>query len=400
MHTRILHIDMDAFFASVEVVKNPALKGLPVIVGGRKDDTRGVVSTASYEAREFGVHSAMPLVTARKLCPHAVYLPGSMADYSAVSKQIHTILRSVSPLVQMASVDEAYVDITGSIRLFGGEDAIAKHLKERITADTGLPCTVAIASNKLVSKVASGEGKPAGYLNIPSGEEAAFLAPLPIEKLPGAGPKTCRRLHTAGVRTIGDLAAFPEARLMRTFGQGGYSLRRAAQGISNSEVTVERVPKSIGRETTFHEDKGDWQEVLRILMYLQERTLYALREQGMEARCVTLKVRHSDFSTFTYGATLPSPTALDVDIQSAVAGLVAKAQSKSGKIRLIGISVSQLTHNQHQLNLFSGKRDEKWEKTQSSVDDIRKRHGFDAMRTGKSMALGKKVKFSNPSLSK
>ncbi|PCJ64726.1 MAG: DNA polymerase IV, partial [Candidatus Hydrogenedentota bacterium] len=306
---------MDAFFASVEVVKNPALKGLPLIIGGLKEDSRGVVSTASYEARKFGVHSAMPLVQAKKLCPHGVYLRGNMADYSAASKQIHTILCSVSPLVQMASIDEAYVDITGSVRLFGGEDAIANWIKETIFHETKLPCTVAISSNKLISKVASAQGKPAGYVNVPSGDEATYLAPLPVEKLPGAGPKTCESLRKTGVYTIGDLASIPEDRLMRSFGQWGYSLGRAARGISNSEVKIEHTPKSIGRETTFHEDKGDWDEVLRVLMYLQERTLYALREKGMEARRVTLKVRHSDFSTYTYGATMSNPTALDVEIQ-------------------------------------------------------------------------------------
>ncbi len=400
MERRILHIDMDAFFASVEQVFNPELRGKPLIVGGAAGDTRGVVCTASYEARKFGVHSAMPLVQARRLCPHGIFIRGHFEHYQAASEKIHTILETVSPLVEGVSIDEAYVDITGSRHLFGGDDAIAHYLKTRIREETQLPCTVAVASNRLVSKVAADHAKPDGYRNVAPGEEGAFLRPLPIGKLPGVGPRTQEILEALGVMTIGRLADLPLATLMNVFGASGYALQRAARGMGSAEVVPESLPKSIGRETTFERDLNDWNEVERILAYLTERATYALREQQMETRCVTLKIRYGDFKTNTFAKTLTEPTCIDAEIVDALHGLIPKAKERRTRVRLAGVSLSSLSYNQHQLSLFDRKGKDKWERVLESVDHIRERHGFEFLRFARSMGLGRKVQLATPSLSR
>lgn len=379
MSRRILHIDMDAFFASVEVARNPALRGKPLIIGGDVLDTRGVVSTASYEARKFGVHSAMPLSQAKRLCPHGIFMRGDHEAYREASNKIFEVFDTVSPLVEGVSIDEAYIDITGSIRLFGGEDAIARHIKEGIRVATALPCTVAIGSNKLVAKIGSDKAKPDGYLNIPTGGEAAFLRPLPIGRLPGVGPRTREMLESLGVITIGSLADLPPDTVMRVFGQGGFALQRAAQGVSTSPVEPESIPKSMGRETTFERDLLDWNEITRILGSLTERTCYALRESMMETRCVTLKVRYADFSTHTFSHTLTEPTCVDAEILSVLHDLLPKAKARRARVRLIGVSLSSLVYNQRQMYLFGRKNYEKWERAMHSVDDIRSRFGFDSI---------------------
>jgi len=399
-HRRILHIDMDAFFASVEQVLNPALKGKPLIIGGDATDTRGVVSTASYEARKYGVHSAMPIAQAKRLCPHGIFMRGSFENYRIASEQVHEILHSISPLVESVSIDEAYVDITGSLKLFGGEEAIARLIKERIREATQLPCTVAIASNKLVAKVGSDEGKPDGILLIPNGTERDFFRPLAIRKLPGVGPRTAETLESLGIMTIGHLGDLPTPTLLTVFGPAGYSLQRAARGISISEVVTESTPKSVGRETTFERDLLDWDRIVRILIYLTERTAYALREKQMEARCVTLKVRYSDFETHTFSETLREPTCVDTEIFTTLERLIPKAQERRARVRLIGVSLSSLVYNQHQLYLFGRKNNEKWERAMESVDKMRDRYGFELVRVARSVELGKDVKLATPSLSR
>jgi len=400
MERRILHIDMDAFFASVEQVRDPSLLGKPLIIGGTKDDRRGVVSTASYEARRYGVHSAMPLSEAKRLCPDGIYMRGNFADYSAASKKVRMVLDRVSPLVQMASIDEAYVDVSGSQQIFGGDDGVAVFIKREIRRETGLPCTVGIAPNKLIAKVASDAGKPDGYLRVAAGDEAAFLAPMPIRKLPGAGPKTCEALAVLGIGTIGELAGWPLAALQARFGPSGLGLQRAARGMSISEVETERIPKSIGRETTFSQDLGDWQQIERVLHYLMERTMHALREEKMQARRVTLKVRHADFSTYTFAYTLAEPTCLDGEVHEALQGLIARGKDGRARVRLIGVTLSQLSRDQQQLSLFGSRHKEKWEHVIGSVDQIRERHGFEYLRSAASMALGRDVKLATPSLSR
>jgi DNA polymerase IV len=353
MERRILHIDMDAFFASAEQVRDPRLRGKPLIVGGTKEDVRGVVATASYEARVYGIHSGMPLAEARRRCPHGVFMRGDYACYAELSQRLRGILETVSPLVEFASIDEAYIDVSGSQRLFGGDGAIAAHLKRRIREETQLPCTIAIAPNKLVAKIASNEAKPDGYLRIANGEEAAFLAPLPLAKLPGAGPHTQQLLESLGVMTIGALARLPASALYAVFGAMGYALQRAAQGVSTTPVEPDSLPKSISRETTFERDLLDWEHIERILLYLMERAAFTLREKGLETRCVTLKVRYADFKTQTFAKTLPEPVSLDRDLLAALRELLPKGRARRAQVRLIGVCLSALTYNQHQLPLFA-----------------------------------------------
>ena len=391
---------MDAFFASVEQVRNPSLMGKALIIGGDKLDRRGVVCTASYEARKFGVHSAMPLVEAKRLCPHGIYMRGNFEHYQAASEEVRAVLETVSPLVQCASIDEAYVDVSGSQRLFGGDDAIARYIKQRIRQKTQLPCSIAIAPNKLVAKVASDEAKPDGYLRIEEGEEKAFFRPLPLKELPGVGPRTRETLESLGVLTVGALAELPLETMLSVFGQMGYALQRAACGISTSVVEPESMPKSVSRETTFDRDLLDWNEIERMLVYLTERALYALREKGMETKRVTLKVRYADFKTYTFAKTLPEPTCLDRTIIKALHELLPKGQARRGRIRLIGVALTSLTYNQHQLRLFDRESAEKWERTLAGVDRVRKRHGFELIRTARSLSLGRRPKLATPSLSR
>lgn len=386
MDRRILHIDMDAFFAAVEVVRDPSLRGKPLIIGGTKEDVRGVVSTASYEARAFGVHSAMPISEAKRRCPQGIFMRGDHALYGKVSREVHAILDTVSPLVQMASIDEAYIDVTGSQKLFGGDDAIAAHIKNTIRTQLSLPCTVAISPNKLVSKIGSGEAKPDGYHCIKAGGEAAYLAPLSVRKLPGAGPKTCDRLELLGLFTLGHVAAQPAKTLERAFGeQMGLWLHRAAHGIGSDVISLDHTAKQISRETTFAEDLADWSQLESVLAYLLERCMYTLRESNLEARRITLKVRYSDFETKTFSKTLEEATAIDQVAMDALRTLVPKAQERRARVRLIGVSLGQLVENQHQLKLFSPERDVQWEQVLTKVDAIRGKHGFQSLQTGKSL---------------
>ena len=381
---------MDAFFASVEEVLDPSLKGKPLIIGGAPGDTRGVVSTASYEARKYGVHSAMPLSQARRLCPHGTYIRGHYEAYSAASGKVMSILHEVSPLVECVSIDEAYVDITGSVKLFGGEDAIALHIKRRIREETQLPCTVAIASNKLVAKVGSDEGKPDGYLNIPPGGERDFLRPLAVRRLPGVGPRTGDTLESLGIMTIGALGDLDLSILTNAFGQWAYVLQRAARGVSGSQVTTESVPKSVGRETTFERDLLDWDRVEQVLVKLAERAAHALREKLMEARCVTLKVRYADFKTHTFSKTLTEPTCVDSDIIEALRELLPKAKQRRARVRLIGVSLSSLIHDQRQMHLFDRKDYARWQRVFEKVDEIRQKQGFNSVNLARSMKKKKK----------
>jgi DNA polymerase-4 len=399
MVRRILHIDMDAFFASVERVLDPSLERKPLIVGGDPDG-RGVVCTASYEARAFGVHSAMPLATAKRLCPQAIFIEGHFDHYRDASGKIMSVLEGVSPIIERVSLDEAYVDITGSLRLFGSGYAIATKLRDEIRERTGLAGSVGIAGNKLVAKIASDEAKPDGLVEVPAGGESAFLLPLPVSRLPGVGPRTEESLDQLGVHTIGHLAALPHEALTKIFGQAGYALQRRARAIDFSPVEQSPYPKSIGRETTFAEDLVDWDRIESVLYYLMEKATYALREQRMEARCVTLKVRYADFKTLTFAKTLPYPTDLDTLVYGTVRELLPKAKSRRARVRLVGVSLSSLVHNQHQLSLFPAKALEKWHRAFAAVDRVRDKYGFDLLRSARSMQLGRDFRLLTPSLSR
>lgn len=386
MARRILHIDMDAFFAAVEVTRNPALRGKPLIVGGAPDDARAVVSSASYEARRFGVHSAMPIAQARKLCPHGVFIRCSHGVYGAASKRIQDLLESITPTIQMASIDEANLDITGSIHLFGNEDALAASLKQHILEQEHLTCTIGIASNKMVAKVAANECKPDGYLSIPPGGEAAFLAPLPVGKLPGVGPRTRETLETMGVMTVRQLADMPESMLKRLVGeQGARALHTAALGLGSDAVTPRGLPKSISRETTFSQDLLDWRLVEPVVFQLAEHCAHTLRSESLETRRITLKVRYSDFDTKTFARMLPEPTTLDIEINEALQLLLPKARQRRARVRLVGVNLSALSFNQHQMRLFQRDEREKWERLTKTMDAVRGKLGFDALHVGQAL---------------
>lgn len=392
MARRILHIDMDAFFASVEQVHDPSLRGKPVIVGGAIEDRRGVVSTASYEARVFGVHSAMPLAEAKRRCPQGVFLRGNFERYREASQAVFEILRSVTPEIQVASIDEAYLDLTSSLKLFGGDDAIAHYLKQQIHDATSLPCTIGIAANKLVAKIASAHGKPDGYLCIPTGAEAAFLAPLPIGALPGIGARTQVPLKRQGIHTAGQLAAFDPDVLLRAIGPISTRLQRMARGESTSAVRAHGMPKSMSRETTFAEDRTDWPGIESTLISLTEKAAHALRQQGLEAQHVTLKVRYADFQTLTFGKSLASPTTVDQDFIRALNELLPKAKARHAPIRLIGLTLGTLTSGQQQLTLFDDANHESWNRVLASVDTVRQRHGISILKSARAIGREKKTK--------
>ena len=391
MTRRIFHIDMDAFFASVEVALNPALKGKPLIVGGNADDARSVVSSASYEARNYGVHSAMPIAQAKRLCPHGIFMRCSHGVYGEVSRRIQEILETATPDIQMASIDEANLDITGSIHLFGHEDNIAKHIKQAVLEQERITCTIGIASNKMVAKIAANECKPDGYLSIAKGSEQAFLAPLSVSKLPGVGPHTREALENLGIMTVSQLAVVPEQSLKRVFGeQAALSLHQAARGIGSDAVTPRSAPKSISRETTFQEDLMEWRLIEPVIFRLAEHCAHSLRMEGMETKRITLKIRYSDFQTKTFAKTLVDNTTLDIEIINALKALFPKAKTRRARVRLVGVNLSCLTYNQHQLRLFNRKESEKWEQVYRTVDVMRNKLGFDAVHVGKALEHRKK----------
>jgi DNA polymerase-4 len=381
----ILHVDMDAFFAAVEVVRHPEYRGKPLIVGGNKEDLRGVVATASYEARTFGVHSAMSLAEARRRCPHAIFIRGNHALYAAVSKQVRQILETFSSKVEMASIDEAYLDISGSLHLFGDSPlSLARQLKQQIRAQLELPCTVAVAANKLVAKIASDRAKPDGLRIVPPGEEAAFLAPLPLKQLPGAGPKTCEQLQRLGLNTLGDLVAAPLSLLERAMPPAAaMALQRRAAGRHFGEVVPLRLPKQISKETTFSQDTSDWASIEQTLFQLADRCLIALRKRAMETRRVTLKVRYADFETKTFAQALAQPTAVDAEVYAVLHALIPKARARRGRVRLIGVALGELACGQHQLSLFENTPTERWDRLLRQVDALRDKHGPNAVHLGR-----------------
>jgi len=375
---------MDAFFASVESARDPSLRGKPLIVGGNLDDLRSVVSSASYEARRYGVRSAMPIAQAKRLCPHGVFMRCSRGVYGEASRRIQEILETATPHIQMASIDEANLDITGSIHLFGDEEKLARHIKNAILEQERITCTIGVASNKMVAKVAANECKPDGFLSIAPGAERDFLAPLSVGKLPGVGPHAKEALENMGVMTIGRLATVPEPTLKRMFGeQGAASLLRAACGMGSDEITPQDQPKSISRETTFPEDLSDWRVIEPVVFRLAEHCAYALRSEGLETKRVTLKTRYADFQTKSFAKTLSDPTALDVDIMAALRELFPKAQARRARVRLVGVHLSALSWNQHQMRLFNREKMEKWERVSQTVDTVRGKLGFDAVHVGR-----------------
>ena len=380
----ILHVDMDAFFVSVELLERPELRGKPVIVGGGPNQ-RGVVTSASYEARKFGVHSAMPLRTAGKLCPHGVFLDGHHEKYSEWSDRVATILAKFSPIVEMVSIDEAYLDLSGTERLHGPPLAATDKLLRTITRDTGLPCSGGLATTRLVAKVASDQAKPRGLLWIAPGSEARFLAPLSVRKIPGIGEVTERALRALSIATVEQLAAQSLEKLEKVFGQWGTALYRKARGGDSYEFVIDAEPKSISHNHTFGEDTGDTEVLSAMLSHLSQKACKRLREAGLATRTLTLTIRYTGFDTYTRSKTLGEPTQLDADIFAAFQKLFREHRDHRRKIRLLGVSLGALTHGAQQLDLLSPERRNKLEKLTRAADTLRDRFGFDSVKFGGSL---------------
>jgi DNA polymerase-4 len=381
----ILHVDMDAFYASVEQRENPELKGKPVIVGGVSG--RGVVCAASYEARPFGIHSAMPIARARRLCPQAVFLPVRMKLYAQIAHQIREILLSCTPLVEPLSLDEAFLDVHGCQGLFGPAPEIGRKLKARIQAETGLIASVGVAGNKFLAKLASDHGKPDGFVVVPPDQVQGFLAPLPVGRIWGVGAKSEKRLHDLGIQTIGQLAALPEKVLSDQFGDSGRHIWRLAHGVDDRAVVSDREAKSISTETTFASDVAD-RHVLRIwLLDLVDHLAGRLRREQVHARTIEIKIRSSDFRTQIRAQTLPEATNVtDVLWQSAKTLFERSLTRGLLPVRLLGVGVSRLTREAVvQGNLFDGEERRRQQAVDQAVDTIRGQFGTDAIRRGSSV---------------
>jgi len=337
---RILHIDMDAFFSAVEQRRRPELADKPVVVGGGGDPTkRGVVSTASYEARKFGIHSAMPLRTAYKLCPHAIFLPVDYEEYSRVSKEVKAILREFSPIMEDVGIDEAFLDISSIDR---PSEKIAEEIKKKIRGETGLTCSIGIAPNKLLAKMASDMHKPDGFTLITEDDIRSRIWPLPVRKLWGVGPKTEAYLKEKGIQTVEDLASLSLDRLIEEFGQSyGSYLYEASRGIDESSLVTHWEPKSISRETTFQRDVDNWQALAKALVELTKEVVLHMKEEGYQGRTVTLKIRFNDFKTFTRAKTLSQHIDSEEEVRKAAFNCLSRVEIKK-KVRLIGVRVGNL----------------------------------------------------------
>jgi len=337
---RILHVDMDAFFAAVEQMRHPELVGKPVIIGGAGDPTmRGVVSTASYEARKYGIHSAMPLRRAYRLCPEAIFLPVDYDEYMRVSEKIKDILRSFTPLIENVGIDEAFLDITD---IDMESEEVAKKIKERIKKEVGLTCSIGIGPNKLIAKIASDMKKPDGLTIISEEDIKGTIWPLPARKLWGVGPKTERRLNEMGILTIGDLASVPLESLTEDFGKSyGNYLYESSKGVDESPVITYWEPKSISRETTFQIDTDNWNVIAKNLAELTRDVVDAMKESGYKGKTVTVKIRFSDFNTYTRAKTLDDfSDSLEI-IRKAAFEALGRIELKK-KVRLVGVRVSSL----------------------------------------------------------
>jgi DNA polymerase IV len=384
LHSAILHVDMDAFFVSVELLERPELRGKPVVVGGRPDQ-RGVVSAASYEARKFGIHSAMPLRTAGRLCPHAVFLDGHHEKYSEWSDRVASILAKFSPIVEMTSIDEAYLDLSGTERLHGPPFAAADKLLRTITQQTILPCSGGLATTRLVAKVASDQAKPRGLVWVAPGMEARFLAPLPIRKIPGIGEVTERALRALGIETVEQLASHEQEKLEKIFGQWGTALYRKARGGDSYEFLIDAEPKSISHNHTFGEDTDNVAEMESLLSHLSQKACKRLREAGLFARTLTLTIRYKGFQTYTRSHTVQDPIHLDTDVHAIFLDLFRAHRDPKRKVRLLGVALSGLCHGAAQLDLLEADRREKLDRLTKATDQLRDKFGFGSIQFGGSL---------------
>jgi len=372
----IAHFDLDAFFVSVELLKKPELKGKPLIVGG--DGQRGIVTACSYEARKYGIQSAMPAMTAKRLCPDAIFLKGSYHEYSNYSRQVTDLIASSVPHYQKASIDEFYIDMSGMDKFFGIR-RFTKNLREKIIKETGLPISYGLSTSKLVSKMATNEAKPNGFLEIPAGKETAFLWPLTVDKIPGVGKQTLIQLQSLGINTIEQLAHIPIDQLEYSFGKWGRRMWEKAHGIDHNIVERYSEQKSISHENTFHEDYNDVNFLHKELIRLCEATAFDLREEKKLTGCVTVKIRYHDFETVSRQEVVHY-TALDDVLIAKVKSLFNKLYKKGNKVRLLGVRFSQLIPFNVQMNLF----DQSEEKFQlyKTIDKIKMKFGHDAITKG------------------
>ena len=424
----ILHIDMDCFFVSVERVLDPSLEGKPVIVGGTPEG-RGVVASASYEARAFGVRSAMPAAQAKRLCPQALFLPGRHGAYGDYSRKVEAILDAWSPVVEPASIDEFYVDLAGTERLHGPARKAAEGIRREVKEKLGLPCSIGISRSRVVAKIAAGkakpirlatlaqggplrpatlasafalrasagmqgtpfdsaQGTPAGIVEVPEGGEAAFLAPLDVQEMPGIGPKTAPRLRAAGLRTLGDVAAAPVEVLARGVGSWAEGLRRLARGEDDTPVGIEEERKSLGHEETYEKDLTCPEAVDAALSAIVERVCHRLRKQGIAGRTLTLKLRWADFETITRSETLDRPVQTEESVLPAARALLARARTRRLGIRLLGLAASNLGEPVGQGRLFEEITPKGAERAAKGVDAVRARFGYRAIRRAGSDSEG------------
>jgi len=381
MNRTILHMDLDTFFVSVERLLDSSLKGKPVLIGGTSD--RGVVASCSYEAREFGIHSAMPMRMARQLCPHAIVKRGDHEQYSNFSNQITDIIKENVPVYEKTSIDEFYIDLSGMDKFFGCYKA-ATELRQKIIKETGLPISFAMSNNKTVSKVGTGEAKPNGQKEIPFGTEKGFLAPLSIKKIPMVGDKTYGLLRSMGIEKVKTVQEMPIELMHQVLGENGKIIWKKANGIDNSPVEQYSERKSISTECTFEKDTIDVKHLNSMLISMTEKLTYQLRSEEKLTACVTIKIRYSDFNTYTMQMRIPY-TALDHVLMEKVKELFAKLYQKRMLIRLIGIRFSHLIQGTYQFDLF----DDTIEQIQlyQAMDKLRKRYGNDAIQRAAGMEI-------------
>ncbi len=388
MTRQILHVDMDAFYVSVEELEDPSLTGKAVIVGGDPEG-RGVVASASYEARKFGVHSAMPLQQAKRLCPKAIFLRGRYDKYGEYSHKIHQIFLGFTPVVEMVSVDEAYLDLTGCERLHGPLLRAADTLIRTVKQATGLRCSVGASGSHIVSKIASDQAKPHGLLCIFSGCEAAFLAPLPIRRMPGVGKVSEPKLQALGIKTIGDVQRQSPEKLQQQFGKFGEWLHRKAFGQDIEAYAWHEEARSISHETTFSIDVADLETIQQTLSGLSQRLGHRLRHHRYMARTIGLKLRYSNFQTVSRERTLPQATGFDHEIYRAALELFQATYDRSQKVRLLGVRASNLATEMRQASLLDREREQKMGRALETADQLRDRFGFDAVRFARSLEKGK-----------
>ncbi|MBI4833346.1 MAG: DNA polymerase IV [Planctomycetes bacterium] len=376
----IVHVDMDAFFAAIEQRDNPSLRGKPVIVGSdpKGGKGRGVVSTCSYEARKFGIHSAMPISEAYRRCPTAIFLPVDMEKYSRVSGEIFKLLYEFTPVIEPVSIDEAFLDITESYKIFGTPLKTCALIKERIKKETGLTASLGMAPVKMVAKIASDLKKPDGFVEVKAGKVREFLNPLPIRKLWGLGEKSEIIFNRMGIKTIGQLARMDEEKLVEILGENGRHLLSLSKGIDPREVVTEYETKSVSKEFTFDVDTLDKKKIEATLMLLCEGVSANLRAEGLKGRTITLKIRLEGFETYTRAATITEPTNFEDVIYQEIKTLYNKFETRGKRIRLLGVKVSHFGEVGIQTNLFE-KPDRKKEELHKALDAIKKKFGDDAI---------------------